>query len=99
MRHLVSAYRVRAPGAVDKICYDVYRLALFLGSEVTPLCAYSTVGGVPVTPGYVGIPTWSVGVLQINFTVPATLAAGTQQVVVTIGGVSSPAAALSVTPP
>jgi len=58
-----------------------------------------TVGGVPVTPVYVGIPHWSVGVLQINFTVPSTLAAGTQPVVVTIGGVASNAALISVTPP
>ena len=55
-----------------------------------------TVGGVPVTPVYVGIPDWSVGVLQINFTVPATLSAGTYPVVVTIGRVSSRAALLTV---
>ncbi len=58
-----------------------------------------TVGGVAVTPVYVGIPSWSVGVLQINFTVPSTLAAGTYPVVVTIGSVSSQAALLTITTP
>jgi uncharacterized protein (TIGR03437 family) len=57
-----------------------------------------TVGGVPVTPVYVGIPAWSIGVLQINFTVPSTLAAGPQPVVVTIGGIPSPMALLTVIP-
>jgi uncharacterized protein (TIGR03437 family) len=58
-----------------------------------------TVGGVSVTPIYIGVPNWSVGELQINFTVPSTLAAGTYPVVVTIGGVSSQAAQLTVTAP
>ena len=57
------------------------------------------VGGAPVTPAYMGIPAWSVGVLQINFTVPSTLTAGTQPVVVTIGGAASNAALLTVTTP
>jgi len=57
-----------------------------------------TVGGIAVTPVYVGIPDWSVGVLQVNFTVPETLAAGSQPVVVEIGGVSSKPALLTVTP-
>jgi uncharacterized protein (TIGR03437 family) len=58
-----------------------------------------TVGGVPVTPVYAGIPDWSVGVVQINFTVPMNLAGGAQPVVVSIGGVASNAALLTVTPP
>ena len=56
-----------------------------------------TVGGVAVTPEYIGIPGWSVGTLQINFVLPTTLAAGSQPVVVTIGGVPSKAALLTVT--
>jgi uncharacterized protein (TIGR03437 family) len=56
-----------------------------------------TVGGVAVTKTYVGIPNWSVGTLQINFVVPPTLAAGSHPVVVTIGGVSSQPALLTVT--
>ena len=58
-----------------------------------------TVGSVSVTPVYAAIPDWSVGVLQVNFTVPATLAAGTYPVVVTIGGVASQIALLTVTSP
>jgi uncharacterized protein (TIGR03437 family) len=56
-----------------------------------------TVGGTQVTPGYIGIPSWSVGVLQINITVPSTVATGAESVVVTVGGVASPAATLTVT--
>jgi len=60
----------------------------------------ATIGGITVTPVYVGIPDWSVGVLQINFTVPSTLTSGTTYpVVVTIGGVASNAGLLTVTAP
>jgi uncharacterized protein (TIGR03437 family) len=48
-----------------------------------------TVGGVPVIPAFVGIPSWSVGVTQVNFTVPANVPGGKQPVVVTVGGVPS----------
>jgi uncharacterized protein (TIGR03437 family) len=49
-----------------------------------------TVGGVQVTNfAYKGIPSWSVGVLQLNFTIPNGVAAGPQPVVVTVGGVPS----------
>jgi uncharacterized protein (TIGR03437 family) len=54
-----------------------------------------SVGGVSVTPVYAGIPSWSVGELQINFTVPST--PGTYPVVVTVGGIPSPPAMLTVT--
>jgi uncharacterized protein (TIGR03437 family) len=66
-------------------------------TPIPNLALTMTVGGIPVTPVYVGIPVWSVGVLQINFPVPSNLT-GTQQVIVTIGGVSSPPALLDVTP-
>ena len=56
-----------------------------------------TIGGVAVTPVYIGIPSWSVGVLQIDVPVPASLAAGYQAVVVEIGGVKSKTALLNVT--
>jgi uncharacterized protein (TIGR03437 family) len=56
-----------------------------------------TIGGAAVTPVYVGIPIWSVGVLQINVMVPTSLAAGYQAVVVEIGGVKSNTALLNVT--
>jgi uncharacterized protein (TIGR03437 family) len=49
------------------------------------------VGGTAVTPTFVGIPGWSVGVTQINFTVPQTAIAGsTEQIIVTVGNTASP---------
>jgi uncharacterized protein (TIGR03437 family) len=56
-----------------------------------------TIGGAAVTPVYAGIPNWSVGVLQLNVTVPPSLAVGYQAVVVEIGGVKSQPALLNVT--
>ena len=59
-----------------------------------------TVGGVPAaTPfPFIGVPTWSVGVTQINFVVPPAAPLGPQSVVVTAGGVASAPANLTVTP-
>jgi uncharacterized protein (TIGR03437 family) len=58
-----------------------------------------TVGGVPVTNlPYVGIPSWSVGVLQINFVVPSGVPAGPQPVVVTVGSTPSLPANIAITP-
>jgi uncharacterized protein (TIGR03437 family) len=55
-----------------------------------------TVGGVPATASYVGVPSWSVGVVQINFTVPSNAPVGSQPVVVSIGGVASAGATVIV---
>jgi uncharacterized protein (TIGR03437 family) len=55
-----------------------------------------TVGGVPVTPQFVGIPSWSVGITQVNFAVPNNVPAGKQPVVVTVGGVASAPAYVNV---
>jgi uncharacterized protein (TIGR03437 family) len=63
--------------------------------RLTPVTV--TVGGVPATTTYVGIPSWSVGVLQINYTIPATAPTGLQPVVVTLGTFSSPPANFNVT--
>jgi uncharacterized protein (TIGR03437 family) len=68
-------------------------------SGVTPqpvLPVSVTVGGVVCPLLYVGIPSWSVGVVQINFTVPQNVAVGTQAVVVTVGGVASPPAKMTI---
>jgi uncharacterized protein (TIGR03437 family) len=67
-------------------------------TPVPNLAVTMTVGGVPATLAYKGIPSWSVGVLQLNFTVPLSAPLGSQQVVVSIGGVPSKAALLTVTP-
>jgi uncharacterized protein (TIGR03437 family) len=56
-----------------------------------------TVGGTQATIDAILVPTWSVGVTQINFTVPGTITIGAQPVVVTVGGVSSAPATLNVT--
>jgi uncharacterized protein (TIGR03437 family) len=56
-----------------------------------------TVGGVQASTVFVGIPSWSIGVLQINFVVPSTVPAGAQPVVVSVGGLASAAATLNVT--
>ena len=56
-----------------------------------------TIGGVAVTPVYLGIPSWSVGVLQINVAVPTSLDGSVQAVVVDVGGVKSKPALLNVT--
>ena len=65
------------------------------GTQVpVPLLAVSvTIGGVAAHLDYVGIPSWSVGTLQINFTVPPNAPLGVQLVVVTVGSASSPGAA------
>jgi len=56
-----------------------------------------TVGGVPAILTFVGEPSWAAGVLQINFAIPANAPLGAQPVVVTVGGVASPAATVNVT--
>jgi uncharacterized protein (TIGR03437 family) len=65
------------------------------GTQVpVPLLAVSvTVGGVPTTLNYVGLPSWSAATLQVNFMVPPNAPLGVQPVVVTVGSASSPAAA------
>ena len=65
------------------------------GAQVpAPLLAVSvTIGGVAASLQYVGIPSWSVGTLQINFTVPPNAPLGVQPVVVTVGSAASPVAA------
>jgi len=56
-----------------------------------------TVGGVNAPIQFAGIPWGLVGIVQINYQVPAGLAPGAQPVVVTVNGVMSKAATLTVT--
>ncbi len=56
-----------------------------------------TVGGQAATLDFIGIPNGLVGVTQINYEVPANTPLGVQPVVVTVGGVASQAANLTVT--
>ena len=46
---------------------------------------------------FAGIPYYLVGVMQINYQIPDNAPLGPQAVVVTIGGVSSPATTLTIT--
>ncbi len=59
------------------------------------------VGGVAVSTDsgkfFIGIPGWSVGVTQINCTIPDTSPLGVQPVTVIVGGVSSPLANIVIT--
>jgi uncharacterized protein (TIGR03437 family) len=56
-----------------------------------------SVGGQPASIAFYGIPVGLVGVTQINYTVPSNAPLGVQPVVVTVGGVASQAANLTVT--
>jgi uncharacterized protein (TIGR03437 family) len=56
-----------------------------------------TIGGVAAAVQFVGIPVGLVGVTQINVAIPAGAALGKQAVVVTVGGVGSAPANLTVT--
>jgi uncharacterized protein (TIGR03437 family) len=56
-----------------------------------------TVAGQNATIDFIGIPSGLVGVTQINYTVPANTPLGVQPVVVTVGGVASQTANLTVT--
>ncbi|MGP8243265.1 MAG: protease pro-enzyme activation domain-containing protein [Bryobacteraceae bacterium] len=68
-------------------------------SQLPPpaLPATLTVGSLPATIDFIGIPGGLVGVTQINFTVPPGVPLGPQPVVVTVGGVASPPVTLTVT--
>jgi uncharacterized protein (TIGR03437 family) len=68
-----------------------------ISASAKPLLPLSvTVGGVPAYLTYVGISTGLIGTMQINFTVPASVPAGVQPLVVTVGNLSSPPAQLTV---
>jgi uncharacterized protein (TIGR03437 family) len=56
-----------------------------------------TVGGLQAPIQFIGITPGLVGVMQINYQVPAGAAIGTQPVAVAIDGISSPPASLTVT--
>jgi uncharacterized protein (TIGR03437 family) len=81
---------------------------VFTGAAPAPTTALSdlpqpvqkatvTVGGVPATVTFVGIPYGLVGVTQINYQVPSGVAIGARPVVVSIGSVQSAPATLNVT--
>jgi uncharacterized protein (TIGR03437 family) len=57
-----------------------------------------TVGGVTCPVVYQGVPSWSVGVVQINVSIPQNVPTGTQNLVVTVGGAASPPAKITIQP-
>jgi uncharacterized protein (TIGR03437 family) len=57
-----------------------------------------TIGGVSSEIKFAGIPPGVAGVTQVNFTIPVSAALGVQPVIVTVGGVSSLAANLTINP-
>jgi len=56
-----------------------------------------TVAGLDAPIAFIGIPSGLVETPQVNFVVPATVSLGLQPVVVTVGGVPSPAVMLNIT--
>jgi len=55
-----------------------------------------TIGGAKATIDFIGIPYGLVGVTQINVQVPSGIASGAQPVVVTVGGVASAPATITI---
>jgi uncharacterized protein (TIGR03437 family) len=69
------------------------------GSGTTPVPTQTilvTVGGVQATTTYIGVPSWSIGILQINFTVPSSAPTGAQSVIVSVGGLASATAIVNI---
>jgi uncharacterized protein (TIGR03437 family) len=55
-----------------------------------------SIGGVQAPVTFAGLQSGMVGVIQVNFTIPTTVATGVQPVVISVGGVSSPSATVTV---
>jgi adhesin/invasin len=67
------------------------------GTPPAPQDVTVTVNGVPASTTFIGIPSWAVGVTQINFEIPSGIPTGKQPVVVNVNGVSSATAYVNVT--
>ena len=71
-----------------------------IASLPLPLLPLSvTVGGTPALIQFAGLTPGLVGLTQVNFIVPPTVAPGVQSVVATVNGVASPPAPITVTVP
>jgi minor extracellular serine protease Vpr len=55
-----------------------------------------TIGGIPAPVSFSGLAPGFAGLYQINVTVPSTISAGTQPIIVSIGGQSSKASGITV---
>lgn len=93
------AIYVTGQGLVSPLPDDGATPAAGAGTPIPQQAVSITVGGITVPQpfAYMGIPNWSVGVLQINFTIPSGVPPGQQPVVVTVGGVQSLPANITIT--
>jgi uncharacterized protein (TIGR03437 family) len=94
------AFYITGAGAVSPAIAD--GAAHFSSTPIADLPAPTqtatvTIGGAEASIDFIGIPWALVGVTQINVTVPAGIGTGPQPVVVTVGGIVSPAATITVT--
>jgi len=96
---VVSLYLTGAGAVSPAISTGAAPAAGTLASQLpAPVQARSvSIGGVAAAIEFAGIPTSLVGVMQINLRIPATAPLGTQPVIVTIGGVASAPASITVT--
>ena len=96
---VVSLYLTGAGAVSPAISTGAAPAAGTLASQLpAPVQARSvSIGGVAAVIEFAGIPTSLVGVMQVNLRVPATAPLGTQPVIVTIGGVASAPANMTVT--
>jgi len=62
----------------------------------TPQLPSVTIGGVNAPVSFAGLTPATVGLYQINLTVPSTIQAGNQSITVSVAGVSSKASVLPV---
>lgn len=76
---------------------DVLTLYLTGAGNVANLSSLAvTVGGVAASVKYAGIPSWSAGVVQVNYQVAQATPTGAQPVIVTIAGAASQAVNLTI---
>jgi uncharacterized protein (TIGR03437 family) len=74
-----------------------YGSTVSINSTAKPVLPLTvTVGGVPAFVQVAGLAPLTYGTTQVNFIVPATVPAGVQPVVITVGGIASPAGNLTV---
>jgi uncharacterized protein (TIGR03437 family) len=94
------AFYVTGAGAVQPAIPDGAAPASSTALADLPVPAQKTtvmIGGTNATIDFIGIPWGLVGVTQINVTVPTGIPAGAQPVVVTVGGVASAPATVTIT--
>lgn len=94
------AFYITGAGAVQPLIADGAAPASSTATADLPAPAARTtvkIGGANATVDFIGIPWGLVGVTQINVTIPNGIPAGPQPVVVTVDGVASPAATITIT--